>query len=80
MTAIRIDGGGTRYDDERIIKVSKILQSIPYIKNKVLKITDYKGKLIVLWDNEPSLNESSLIDNLWIMFDEYLTEHKTLEI
>lgn len=77
MITIRTDGSGSCYNNERLIRVSEILDSIPF-NTPILKITDHKGKLSVLWDETPENEETDIVKGVWFLFNEYEIEHKTV--
>jgi hypothetical protein len=79
MIIMRTDGGGTCYQNERLQQLKKVLESTP-IETNILKLHDHKGNLTVYWDGIPTTQETLYLNLLWEFFNEYIVEHKFVEL
>lgn len=76
ITTVRTCGDGEDYNNERLKRLSKVVEAIPFFTS-ISKLHDHKGELRVTWKKEPEEDEKRIMDSLWFLFNEVQTKHIT---
>ncbi|CAB5217770.1 hypothetical protein UFOVP207_26 [uncultured Caudovirales phage] len=77
MILLRTDGGGSSFNDERLIVVKNHLK-FHYrdcLNSKIFKLHDHKGCLNVFWIGLPFQEDIDYIKGVWESFCEHELTH-----